>query len=116
MSRRVLVIEDEVLVGMMVEDMLVEFGCEVTAIATHFDQALEHARDLEIDFAILDVNLDGKQSFPIAEALRARGVPFAFTTGYRGKVLGDGYASVPILQKPFQMEDLERVLDSVLKR
>jgi CheY-like chemotaxis protein len=110
MSCRALVIEDEVIVGMMVEDMLVELGCEVAAIATHFGQALELAQSLAIDFAVLDVNLNGKQSFPIADALTRRGIPFAFATGYGAKVLSGPYATVPTLQKPFQIEDLAAVL------
>ena len=110
MSCRVLVIEDEVIVGMMVEDMLAELGCEVAAIATHFSQALELARTAAVDFAVLDVNLNGKQSFPIADMLAARGIPFAFATGYGTKALGGRYISAPTLQKPFQIEDLAAVL------
>jgi CheY-like chemotaxis protein len=109
-SCRVLVIEDEVIVGMMVEDMLTELGCEVTAIATHFTQALELARTAAVDFAVLDVNLNGKQSFPIADTLAARGIPFAFATGYGGKALSGSYADTPTLQKPFQVEDMAAVL------
>jgi CheY-like chemotaxis protein len=110
MSCRVLVIEDEVIVAMMVEDMLGELGCEVAAIATHFSQALELARGLDIDFAVLDVNLNGKLSLPVADALTARGIPFAFATGYGGKALSGIYAAAPRLQKPFQIEDLSAVL------
>ena len=110
MSCRVLVIEDEVIVAMMVEDMLSELGCKVAAIATHFTQALELAQALDIDFAVLDVNLNGKLSLPVADALAARGIPFAFATGYGGKALSGAYAIAPTLQKPFQIEDLSEVL------
>ncbi|SEP48869.1 Response regulator receiver domain-containing protein [Rhodospirillales bacterium URHD0017] len=63
-GRRVLVVEDEVIVGMLLEDMLGELGCEVVAISTHLEEALGLARRLDIDFALLDINLDGHQSFP----------------------------------------------------
>ena len=110
MTCRVLVIEDEVIVGMMVEDMLTELGCEVAAIATHFTQALELAQTLAVDFAVLDVNLNGKPSFPVADTLKARGIPFAFATGYGAKLLAGSHAEAPRLQKPFQIEELAAVL------
>ena len=109
--RRVLVIEDEVIVGMLLEDMLEELGCEVAAISTHLDEALGLAQSLDIDFALLDINLDGKQSFPVADVLRARGVPFLFATGYGAKILKPPYSGLPTLQKPFQIADLERIID-----
>jgi CheY-like chemotaxis protein len=106
----VLVVEDEMLVGMLVEDMLSEIGCTVAGVATGLDDALRLAREAEIDFAILDVNLDGRESYPVAEALRARGLPFAFATGYGRGGLDEAYADVPTLPKPFRLADLEALL------
>ena len=74
--RRVLVVEDEVIVGMLLEDMLGELGFEVAAISTHIEDALQLAQTIDIDLAILDINLGGAQSFPVADVLGARGVPF----------------------------------------
>jgi len=108
--RRVLVIEDEVIVGMLLEDMLDELGCEVAAISTHIEEALQLARTLDIDLAILDVNLGGKQSFPVADVLKNRGVPFMFATGYGAQILKPPYSGTPTLQKPFQFDDLQRML------
>jgi CheY-like chemotaxis protein len=108
--RRVLVIEDEVIVGMLLEDMLGELGCEVAAVSTHIEEALQLARTLDIDLAILDVNLGGKQSFPVADVLKSRGVPFMFATGYGAQILKPPYSGTPTLQKPFQLDDLQRVL------
>src|ERR1700681_3198743 len=85
--RRVLVVEDEVIVGMLLEDMLEDLGCEVAAISTHLEQALHLARTLDIDLAILDVNLRGTQSFPVADVLSVRSVPFLFATGYGAQIL-----------------------------
>ena len=105
-----LVIEDEVIVGMLLEDMLDELGCEVAAISTHIEEALQLARTLDIDLAILDINLRGKPSFPVADVLSSRGVPFMFATGYGAQILKPPYSGTPILQKPFQLDDLQRML------
>ena len=80
---RVLVVEDESAVLMLVEDMLSDLGfCEVVS-AMGLDEAMPLAESLELTFAVLDVNLGQERSFPIAEALRARGVPFFFATSWR---------------------------------
>jgi CheY-like chemotaxis protein len=112
-DRRVLVVEDEVIVGMLVEDMLQELGYEVAALSTHLDQAIELARSSDIDFAMLDLNLNGKLSYPVADALRLRGLPFIFATGYGAKVLVPPYTGTPTLQKPFNLEDLRRMLAGI---
>jgi CheY-like chemotaxis protein len=108
--RRVLVVEDEVIVGMLLEDMLGELGREVAAISTHLEQALQLARTLDIDLAILDVNLRGTQSFPVADVLSVRSVPFLFATGYGAQILKPPYSGTPTLQKPFQLDDLRQIL------
>jgi CheY-like chemotaxis protein len=106
----VLIIEDESLVTMFLEDVLVDIGCSVVGVASRFEDAMDKARTLSFDVAILDVNLDGEQTFPIAEALVQRGTPFVFATGYGAATLPAHMQGVPVLQKPFQQEDLERVL------
>lgn len=109
-TRRVLVVEDEVIIGMLVEDMLQELGYEVVALSTHLDQAIELARSSNIDFAMLDLNLNGQLSYAIADVLRLRGLPFIFATGYGAKILVPPYAGTPTLQKPFHLDDLRRIL------
>jgi len=109
--RRVLVVEDEVLVGMLIEEMLQELGYEPMALSTHLDEALSLARTAAFDFALLDINLNGKQSFPVAEVIRARGLPFLFATGYGSRILGEPYTDTPVLQKPFSLEELRRALE-----
>ena len=111
--RRALVVEDEVLVGMLIEEMLQELGYELVALATHLDEALSLARTASFDVAVLDINLNGKQSFPVADAIRARGLPFLFATGYGSRILDTPYADVLILQKPFSLEELRRALEQV---
>lgn len=109
-ARRALVVEDEVIVGMLVEDMLLELGYEVAALSTHLDQAVELARDIDVDFAVLDLNLNGRLSYPVADVLRQRALPFIFATGYGAKILVPPYADTPTLQKPFHLNDLRRIL------
>jgi CheY-like chemotaxis protein len=109
-GRRALVVEDEVLVGMLLEEMLRELGYELAALSTHVDEALVLARTARFDVAVLDINLNGRQSFPVADAIRLRGLPFLFATGYGSRILGAAYKDVPILQKPFSLEELRAAL------
>jgi CheY-like chemotaxis protein len=114
-KRRVLVIEDEGLVAMFIEDILSDLGHEVVAVASRIHDALNIARNGIFDFAIVDVNLDGEPSYPIAEIIKERGIPFAFATGYGPKGLDPRFADVPTLAKPFVMEDLKKLLSQHLK-
>src|SRR3954465_926104 len=70
---RVLVVEDEMMVSMLIEDMLLDLGCTVVGPASRLDEALVLAKDSELDCAVLDVNLGGQPIFPVADVLRARG-------------------------------------------
>ncbi len=102
---RLLVVEDEAMVAMLVEDMLAELGHSVVGPAMRLDQALPLAREAEFDFAILDVNLGGQLSFPVAEVLRARGIPFIFATGYDAQAILPAYADVPRAEKPVAIRE-----------
>lgn len=112
--RRILVVEDEVLVAMQLEDMLGELGHEVAASCARLDEAVSTARTIACDLAVLDINLSGQKSFPVAEALKERGVPFLFATGYGGSVLPPGLAGTQVLHKPYSLEDLKSALLHVL--
>jgi DNA-binding NtrC family response regulator len=109
-GRRVLVVEDEMLVLMITEDMLAEAGCESVTTAATVDQALALIDTRIFDAAMLDVNLNGTESYPLADALDARGVPFFFSTGYSSQGMKDGYRDRLVLKKPFQFEDLVEIL------
>jgi CheY-like chemotaxis protein len=111
----VLVVEDEMMIRMLLEDMLGDLGYAVAGAAGGLDEALSLARDIELDVAILDVNLNGNPVYPVAEVLAGRGVPFIFSTGYGEQGLPDGYRDCPLLQKPFQIENLQRALEVVAK-
>jgi DNA-binding response OmpR family regulator len=107
---RILIVEDEMMVVLELEDMIREMGHVVVASATRIDAALECARSVECDVAILDVNVAGRMSFPVAEALRARGIPFIFATGYGASALPEEFRDQVILHKPFRMSDIMREL------
>ena len=107
---RVLVVEDEMMVSMLIEDILGDLGCIVIGPAARLEDALILARDAEIDCAVLDVNLGSDTSFPVADVLRQRGVPVTFATGHRDPGLRDVDRSSPVLQKPFREGDLTRIL------
>ena len=109
-SLRMLVVEDEGLVAMLIEDMLDDLGCEVACSAASVSQAMKWLEGGgEADAALLDVNLGGQNVCPVAEILMARGVPFAFTTGY-GQLDEPRFAHAPLLGKPIKGERLEEVL------
>lgn len=109
--RRVLVVEDEMLVAMLMEDYLDELGYEVVGPAMRLDRALKTAAEENFDFAILDINLAGEKSFPVADLLRARGVPFIFATGYGVAGLTEAHRDAVVLQKPFRIEDLQQAME-----
>jgi|SRR5215207_10908434 CheY-like chemotaxis protein len=110
MGRRILVVEDESMVSMLIEDTLADMGCVVVALASRFDDGLSKAQTLAFDIAILDVNLAGERSFGIADVLRMRKLPFVFATGYGNTSIPRPLRDVPILQKPFARADLEQAL------
>jgi CheY-like chemotaxis protein len=107
---RVLVVEDEMMVSMLIEDMLTDMGCQVVGPASRLDEAIELAKAGDLDCAVLDVNLGGQPIFPLADILRERGCPFAFATGYGDAGLRPADKGTPVLQKPFREGDLARVL------
>lgn len=113
-GRRVLVVEDESRIAMLIRDTLEDMGCEVVATAARFDDAWEKATSLPFDVALLDVNLDGETSYPIAEALAERGRAFVFATGYGTSNVPEALHNAPVLQKPFMRRDLERALQQAL--
>ncbi|HWT51893.1 MAG TPA: response regulator [Caulobacter sp.] len=113
-SLKVLVVEDEALVSMLVEDMLTDLGCTIVGPAAEIEEALRLAGSADIDAALLDVNLGGRPIFPVADSLKARGVPFAFASGYGEAGLTEDHKGATVLQKPFREADLRRVLETLV--
>lgn len=112
-SRRVFVVEDEIMIRMLLEDMLADLGYGVAASAGGLNEAIALARNSDFDLAILDVNLNGDAVYPVADLLMERGVPFVFSTGYGDRGLPEPYRDRPTLQKPFQLANLENILTSI---
>ena len=113
-ARRVLIVEDDVMIRMLIEDMLGDLGFAVAAEASKVHEALAAVNSTAFDVAILDVNLSGETTGPVAEALAARGTPFVFATGYGEHGLPDQFRDRPLLKKPFQIESLKRMLETAL--
>jgi CheY-like chemotaxis protein len=109
-GRRVLVVEDEMLVAMLVEDILAQLGCTVVGPAARIAEALPMARSEALDCAFLDVNVAGERVFPVAAALAERRVPFVFVSGYGEDALEAPFADRPALRKPFPPSEIEAVL------
>lgn len=108
--QRVLVVEDEMMIAMLIEDMLVDMACEVVGPGFSLNQAVALARKEAFDLAVLDVNLGGSESYPVADILRERGIPFIFATGYGQKGLTEAYQNVTTLKKPFTSDELASAL------
>jgi CheY-like chemotaxis protein len=111
--QRILIVEDEIVVGLFMEDVLTEFGYEVAGVVSHLQDAMARPRDY--DLAVLDVHLNGRSVFDFADKLSAEGVPFVFATGYGERGIPERHRAYPVLQKPFQPEELRRALERVLR-
>jgi CheY-like chemotaxis protein len=113
---RALLVEDEGAVALLIEDMLVELGASIVASVARLADACEVARAAALDFAVLDVNLDGEMVFPVAHILRERQVPFIFSTGYGAAGTNKQFDDVPVISKPFSIGQLNRALQRLLPR
>lgn len=111
--KRILLVEDEAMIGMMMRELLNEYGMFVVGPCCSLDEALAEASG-EFDAALLDLNLAGKFVYPVAERLADRGIPFAFVTGYGFETLDGRFDGVPVLQKPITREMLQEQLARML--
>lgn len=112
---RVLLVEDEGGVALLLENMLEELGCELVGSVARISRAMEAARSRPLDFAILDVNVAGETSFDLARSLRERGTPFVFSTGYGASGLPADLADCAVLAKPFTLDSLRRKMLETLE-
>ena len=113
---RVAVVEDETLVAILLEDMLMELGCEVLWTAHRVAKALDLVARSAPDAGVLDVNIAGDEVYPVAQVMAERNIPFVFTTGYGTRGLIDAWRDRPIVQKPFQVQHLSQGLRAALSR
>jgi len=111
---RALIVEDETLVALLLEDMLAEIGCTVVGSASTVAGAIEMLGEIGPAIVVLDINLGGEKSYPVAEVLAARGVPFVFATGYGDGRIQAPWHDRPVVQKPFGQDQLVNALSSAL--
>ena len=110
---RIFVVEDEMTIALFLEDVLVDLGHHVAGVAMRLPQAAQMAKEVEADLAILDINLDGRKSFPVAEELRARGVKLLFASGYGSSGLEDPFRNEVVVRKPFEANDIQAAIAKV---
>jgi PAS domain S-box-containing protein len=109
-GNRILLVEDETLVGIMMSEMLSELGFHVIGPICNLTEAMAAVSKEAFHTAVLDVNLHGEMVYPVADALTARSVPFVFVTGYGAEGIDARFANVPVLQKPIERQTIESVL------
>jgi len=113
---RVLVVEDEMTVAMLIEDMVAELAYEVAAVVPRLEDAMRLLDSDSFDLAMLDVHLNGKTVFPFAAELQAREIPFLFSTAYGPRGIPEEFRSHLVLQKPFGPVELRRALMDLSRR
>jgi DNA-binding NtrC family response regulator len=109
-NRRILVVEDEALVAMLVEDALMDAGFGIIGPAATVEEAMRLLNDERPDAVVLDLNLAGETSTPVADELAARGIPYVIATGYGAAGLPAGHQKAVVLAKPYDPSDLTAVL------
>jgi CheY-like chemotaxis protein len=107
----ILVVEDEAVIGILIEDILLELGCGRVHLAASVECGLSILAETSPDFAFLDINLNGTASYPVADVLKSRDIPFVFASAYATHPLDTVHAGEQILQKPFHVRDLETALE-----
>ena len=113
-GKRVLLVEDEAIIAMTAEDMLDQLGCVTVASSSTLSDAIAAASRGGFDIALLDINLNGLDSLPVAARLKEAGVPFIFTTGYGATGRDPRFDDVPLVTKPYQLADLAAAIERAL--
>jgi DNA-binding NtrC family response regulator len=113
-GKRVLIVEDDTLVGFLIEEYLADARCDTVGPFGTVAKALNAVRTETFDLAVLDINLNGERSYPVAEALAERGIPFLFLSGYGDGVIPSGHQDWKVCKKPFVGDDLIGMLAATL--
>jgi DNA-binding response OmpR family regulator len=111
---RVLIVEDDMMIAMMLTDEISRLGYHVVGPASRVDHAIRLVESQTIEGALLDINVAGEKVDRVAERLSLRGIPFAFLSGYGASWVPKAFANRPRLEKPFQLRDVQRVLEGIL--
>ncbi|MEQ6333815.1 response regulator [Sphingobium sp. MK2] len=112
-GKSILIVEDEAMIGMMLEDYLDALGYRLHAVAASVDEACDHVRQGGFDAALVDCNLHGEKSWPVADLLAQQAIPFVFATGGMADDLPPTHADRPTLAKPFTIGAVERALGKI---
>lgn len=112
---RLLIVEDESLIAILIEETLAQLGYEFVGPAVRVAQAVEMARSAGVDGAILDINVHGEPVYPVAAILAGRGIPFVFVTGYDVREIDERFRSRPVLRKPFAAAELGKALERMTR-
>lgn len=113
-GKRVLIVEDELLVALLIEDFLTEFGCSTLGPCGSLEKALDAARTERFDLAVLDVNLGGEKVYPVADVLMQRQIPFLFLSGYGDEAVPADHCDWRVCSKPFKAADLANMMSAAL--
>ena len=113
---RVLLVEDETLIALLLEDALAELGCEVVGPVAQVDAARRAIESERFDCALVDIDLRGRPAYALAELLEARGIPFGFVTGYEASHIDPQFGQRPVLTKPFDIRQLRTLLVDMSRR
>jgi CheY-like chemotaxis protein len=113
---RILVVEDESIISLLIEDMLIQLGCAAVWQASRVESALALLERQRPDAALLDINLAGEPAYPVAERLQAAQIPFVFATGYGWHGLSPAWSGRPVIQKPFRLATLADMLGTLMAR
>jgi CheY-like chemotaxis protein len=114
-GKRILIVEDELLVALLIEDLLGELGCSILGPCGSVAKALDAARSEAFDLAVLDVNLAGEKVYPVVEVLAERGIPFLFLSGYGDEAIPPGHREWKVCAKPFRGADLAIMMSAALE-
>jgi CheY-like chemotaxis protein len=114
-GKRILIVEDELLVALLIEDLLDELGCSTLGPCGSVAKALDAARSEAFDLAVLDVNLAGEKVYPVVEVLAERGIPFLFLSGYGDEAIPPGHREWKVCAKPFRGADLATMMSAALE-
>jgi len=112
----VFLVEDEPSLMYVLEESIKSLGYAVGEKAEYLPEALERARSVAFDVAMLDVNLHGQESFPVADVLMERGIPFIFTTGFGKTSLPERFKRAPVMEKPFRLKDIRRAITELQEK
>ncbi|HEU4821601.1 MAG TPA: response regulator [Qipengyuania sp.] len=112
-NRKVLILEDELIIAFALEDMLADLGAEVL-MASSLEEAFAQLAESEVSLAVLDVNVHGAKSYPVAEELAERGIPMIFATGYGDAEHPPHFSAAPTLTKPYSRQQLAEAIEALV--